>query len=87
VHLSHFINSVETSAFNNSASVSSFVETFEAAIMSLNPNVHPKLADITPNYEAWKPISRAELLFNMTFSGRPMVHPIATDPGVLLRGQ
>jgi hypothetical protein len=71
--------------FNNPAFISSFAESFEAIVMSLNPNAHPEFSDVTPHWAAWSPGKTTEMVFNVTSAGQPVIQPSTTAADLLQR--
>ncbi|KAL0945303.1 hypothetical protein HGRIS_000809 [Hohenbuehelia grisea] len=71
-------------AFNNSAFVASFADSFLAFVKDQDPNAKFNEADITPAWSLFN-TSNTEMLFNRTEDGQPDIRSITTDVGVLAR--
>ncbi|KAH7920073.1 alpha/beta-hydrolase [Leucogyrophana mollusca] len=69
--------------FNNSQFITAFSGGFMSLVTSLDVNQKVYADDITPQWDAWTVDGRAEMLFNKTEAGAPVVKPTTTDAGVL----
>ncbi|GLB44903.1 putative type-B carboxylesterase lipase family protein [Lyophyllum shimeji] len=71
-------------AYNNTAFVKAFSGSFLDFAMSLTPNVKWDPSNLTPLWKPWA-AGEAEMLFNKTEDGEPVVQPIKTSSALLQR--
>ncbi|KAH9924568.1 Alpha/Beta hydrolase protein [Fomitopsis serialis] len=70
-------------AYNNSELITSFSQSFMSVVSSLDPN-DKAVPDLKPAWAVWQN-GTAEVLFNVTAAGEPVVQTTTTDPALLER--
>ncbi|KAJ7470963.1 alpha beta-hydrolase [Mycena latifolia] len=84
--IAYYFHGTATPAFNNTAFINAFAQSFTSFIINLDPNIKVDPTTITPQWDTFD-INNTEMLFNRTAAGVPVVQPIATSDALLERCQ
>ncbi|CAK5281957.1 unnamed protein product [Mycena citricolor] len=82
--LNYYFPSSNPPPFQNTDFINAFAQSFTSFIVNLDPNKKINASTITPSWSSYS-VGRAEMLFNRTAAGDPVVHTIVTDPALVAR--
>ncbi|KAK7055877.1 carboxylic ester hydrolase [Favolaschia claudopus] len=83
--VAYYWPTLSTPSFQNKAFIDAFAQSFTSFAISLDPNVKVS-PTITPKWDKWDIAhGRAEMNFNRTVEGAPVVEAVRTDGGLLER--